>query len=96
MVYLKKPSTALLQTGVLSSRTIGEAFFLLLNLVSVEPSLNGVLLVGNFFFRVGAAKSSFNTSFDVSVVLRTLFSDVSKLFIEVTDKLFESSSVFCL
>ena len=49
MVYLKKPSTALLQTGVLSSRIIGEGFFLLLNSVSVEPSLNGVVLVGNFF-----------------------------------------------
>ena len=48
MVYLKKPSTALLQTGVLSSRIIGEGF-LLLNSFSVEPSLNGVVLVGNFF-----------------------------------------------
>ena len=49
MVYLKKPSTALLQTGVLSSRIIGEGFFLLLNSVSVEPSLNGVVLVEKFF-----------------------------------------------
>ena len=33
MVYLKKRSTALLHTGVLSSRIIGEEFFLLLNSV---------------------------------------------------------------
>ena len=56
MVYLKKPSTALLQTGVLSSQIIGEGFFLLLNSVSIEPNLNGVVLVGKFFFGVGAAK----------------------------------------
>ena len=89
MVYLKKPSTALLQTGVLSSRIIGEECFLLLNSDSVEPSLNGVIFVGNFFFGVGAAKSSFNKPllFGVSVVLIT-FSDVSQLFIEVADKLF--------
>ena len=70
----------------------------LLNSDSVEPSLNGVVLVGNFFFGVVAAKSSFNKSllFGVSVVLLTLFSDVSQLFIEVADKLFYSSSVFCL
>ena len=90
MVYMKKPSTALLQAGVLSLQIIGEEFFLLLNSVSVELSLNGVVLVGNFFFGVGAARSSFNKSllFGVSVVLMTLFSDVSKLFIEVADKLF--------
>ena len=46
---LEKPSTALLLTGVLSSRIIAGEFFLLLNSVSVEPSLNGVVLVGNFF-----------------------------------------------
>ena len=55
---LEKPSTVLLLTGVLSSRIIGEEFFLLLNSVSVEPSLNSVVLVGNLFFGVGAAKSS--------------------------------------
>ena len=89
---LEKPSTALLITGVL---IIGDDFFLLLNSVSVEPSLNGVVLIGNFFFHVGAAKSSFITSllFGVSVVVETLFSDVSQLFIKVVDKLFEFSSV---
>ena len=55
---LEKSSTALLLTGVLSSRIIGEEFFLLLNSVSVEPSLNSMVLVGNLFFGVGAAKSS--------------------------------------
>ena len=89
---LEKPSTALLLillTGVLSLRIIREEFFLLLNSVSVEPCLNGVVLVGNFFFRVGAAKSSFFTALlsGVSVVLITLFSDVSQLFIELVDKL---------
>ena len=65
----------LLQTGVISLRIIGEEFLLLSNSVSAEPSLNGVVLVGNFFFGVGAAKSSFNTSllFGASVVLITLF-----------------------
>ena len=56
------------------------------------------ILIGNFSFRIGAAKSSFITSlsFGVSVVLITLFSDVLQLFIEVADKLFESSSLFWL
>ena len=58
--------------------------FLLLNSVSVESSLNGTVLVGNFSFRVGAAKSSFITSLlsGVSVVLITLFSDILQLLIE--------------
>ena len=93
---LEKPSIALLLTSVLSSQIIGEEFFLLLNSVSVESSLNGVVLIWNSFFRVDAAKSSSITSllFGISVVLITLFSDVLQLFIEVVDKLFESSSVF--
>ena len=61
--------------GLSSLRIIGEEIFLLLNSVSTESSLNGVVLIGKFFFRVGAAKSSFITSllFSVSVVLITLF-----------------------
>ena len=90
--------TVLVLAGVSSSLISGEEFFLLLNLVSVKPSLNGAVLVGNFSFRVGAAKSSFITSllFGISVVLITLFSDVLQLFIEVVDKFFESSSVIWL
>ena len=61
--FLEKPSTTLLMTGVLSSRITGEEFVLLLNSVSAEMSLNGVVLVGNFFFRDGAAKSPVITSF---------------------------------
>ena len=61
--FLEKPSTTLLLTGVLSSQIIGEEFVLLLNSVSVEMSLNGVVLVGNFFFSDGAAKSPVITSF---------------------------------
>ena len=57
-----------------------------------------MVLVGNSFFRVGAAKSLFITSllFGVSMVLITLFSDVSQLSIEVVDKLFDSSFVLWL
>ena len=50
-------------TGVLSSRITREEFVLLLNSVSAEMSLNGVVLVGNLFFRDGAAKSPVITSF---------------------------------
>ena len=73
-------------------------FFLLLNSVSVESSFNGVVLIWNCFFRVDAAKLSSITSllFGVSVVLITLFSDVLQFFIEMVDKLFESSSVFLI
>ena len=39
-------------------RIIGDEFFLLWNSVSVEPTLNSVVLVGNLFFDVGRAKSS--------------------------------------
>ena len=46
---LEKPSTALLLIDVSSSQIIGEDFFILLNLVSVESSLNGVMLIGNLF-----------------------------------------------
>ena len=53
---LEKPSTVLLLRGISCSRIIGEDFFLFLNLVSFESSLNGVMLIGNFFFRVRAAK----------------------------------------
>ena len=69
---LEKPSTASLLTGVSSSRIIGEELFLLLNSVSVESSLNGVVLIVNFFFRVGS--SSFTSLlFNVSVVLKHYF-----------------------
>ena len=88
----------LVLAGVSSLQNIREKFFLLLNSVSVKLSLNGAMLFGNFSFGVDAAKSSFITSllFGVSVVLITLFSDVLQLFIEVVDKLFESSSVIWL
>ena len=83
---------------VSSSRIIGEEFFILLNSVLVERSLNDAVLVRNLSFRVGAAKLSPITSllFSVSVVLITVFSDVLQLFIQVVDKLFDSSSVFWL
>ena len=75
---LEKPETGLLLTGVTSSQIIGEESFFLLNSVSFESSLNGMVLIGNVFFRVGAAKSSFIASllFGVSVVLIALFRDV--------------------
>ena len=75
---LEKPEIGLLLTGVTSSRIVGEESFFLLNSVSFESSLNDMVLIGNVFFRVGAAKSSFTASllFGVSVVLITLFRDV--------------------
>ena len=48
--------------GVSSLQNIREEFFLLLNLVSVKLSLNGVMLVGNISFGDDAAKSLFITS----------------------------------
>ena len=95
---LEKVSTALLLTSALSSRIIGEEIFLLLNPVSVEPSLNGAVLIGIFFFLIVTAKLSFITPllFGVSVVLVALYSDVLQLLIEVVNKLLESSSVFWL
>ena len=43
---LENPSTALSPTGVSSLRIIGEESLLLINSVSVQPSLNGVVLIG--------------------------------------------------
>ena len=45
--------TALVLTGVSSSRIIGAEFFLLFRSVSVKPNLNDAVLVRNFSFRVG-------------------------------------------
>ena len=70
--------TALVLTGVSSSRIIGQEFFLLFRSVSVKPNLNDAVLVRNFSFRVGVTKLSFITSlvFGVSIVLIVLISDV--------------------
>ena len=88
---LEKLSTASLLAGVSSSQIVGEEFFVLLNSVSVEPILNAMVLIGNFFQCVGAAKSSFMTSllFGVSLFPIGLFWDVFvlRLFLEVVNKL---------